>query len=197
MKPNPAAVPETIAAYVPLVVPGGMANVTVDVPVPGSVVGLNVAVAPVGNPAALRDTDCPAPAVVVTATVWLYVPPVAGAATRLASRLIPKSGGTIVSVAIPETAAVPDWPNIARLYRPGGVAAPGVIVNVAEPPASMVVGLNVAVAPGAIPVTLRSKLFEAPFKIVKLACTPTFTDEVAGTTDRAIDGSTFRYPLEC
>jgi hypothetical protein len=61
----------------------------------------------------------------------------------------------------------------------------------------MVVGLNVAVAPGAIPVTLRSKLFEAPFKIVKLACTPTFTDEVAGTTDRAIDGSTFRYPLEC
>ncbi len=68
-------VPLTVIVYVPAGVVDDVAIVIVDDPVPLTLVGLNVTVAPVGSPLALSPTVPPKPPDPVTDTVYAGLPP--------------------------------------------------------------------------------------------------------------------------
>ena len=91
------AVPVTVTEYDPAAVAAPTPSVSVELPPDVIVLGLNVAVVPMGRPLALRLTLWGAPLVTAVAIVDVALPPCA-AETLLGLALIEKSDATIVKV---------------------------------------------------------------------------------------------------
>ena len=68
-------VPLIVNVYVPVGVVDAVLTVSVEVPEPVTEVGLNVPVAPVGNPLTVNATELLNPPVAVTVGVYVVLPP--------------------------------------------------------------------------------------------------------------------------
>lgn len=123
-------------------------SVSVLVPEPATLVGLNVPVAPEGSPLRVRETVPVNPPVAVTVIVLVPLAPPAVTVVVPEEVLIVKPGGictTKVIVVVRTTPAL--VPLMVRGYDPTGVFDPVVIVSVLVPVPVSDVGLNVALAP--------------------------------------------------
>jgi hypothetical protein len=138
--------------------------VSVDVPDVVTEVGLNDAVAPVGNPLALRFTVPVNPFNAPIVAVYVVDPPGA-TVCEPGDAEIEKSGAAFTtSVTVAVCVRVPLVPVSVNVELPAGVLPVVVIVSVDVPDVVTEVGLNDAVAPVGSPLALRFTVPVNPFK---------------------------------
>jgi hypothetical protein len=165
-------------------------TVNVELPVPVTVAGEKLAVAPVGNPLALSVTIPPNPFRLPMLAVYVVALPTITVCVPGFADIVKSGGGggafttkltVVVCVKLPLT------PLIVNVDVPTGVLPVVVTVNVEFPAPVTVAGEKLAVAPVgnplALSVTTPVNPFKAPMLAVYVVAFPTFTVCVLGLAD--------------
>lgn len=182
-----APAPVMVTVNVPVGVEPPVLVVMVDEAPALTVLGLKLAVAPLGRPLALSEIVCAAP--LVTAVMMVAAPVAPWATVRLVGFTVTEksfaAAGT-VSVRVVLCVVLAPLPVMVTLYVPAGVAVPAVIVSMDDAPAVIVLGLKPAVAPVGKPVAVSVTLCAEPLVTALLTVAepllPCCTVRLAGLT---------------
>jgi hypothetical protein len=159
-------------------------TVSVDAPEPVSEVGLNPAVAPVGNPLTLNPTVPVNPFNAPTFTVYVVPPPTVIVCEDGVAETVKSGAPVTFKVTVALCVSEPLVPVIVRVEAPTGVLDAVVTVRVELAPGPIADGLKEAVAPAGNPLTL------SPTLPVNEPTAPTLTEYVVPlpTTTLCEDG---------
>jgi hypothetical protein len=135
-----------------------VATVSVDVPAPVNEVGLNPAVAPVGNPLTLSPTVPLNPFNAPTFTVYVVEPPTVTDWDEGVAEIVKSGGAVTFKETVVACVSEPLVPVIVSVEEPTGVVDAVVTVRVELAPGPIADGLNEAVAPAGKPLALSPTL---------------------------------------
>jgi hypothetical protein len=145
-------VPVTVTEYVPAAAEPGL-NVSVEPPLPETLVGLNVALAPEGVPPAARLTVPENPFCAVTVIAVVAEPLTLEGEEEMVKSADAADAETVQEIDV-ECVSEPLVPVTVTVYVPAA-AVPGLNVSVEPPLPETLVGLSVALEPEGIPETAR------------------------------------------
>jgi hypothetical protein len=184
-------VPVMVSAYVPTGVVELVVTVRVELPVPVTVAGEKLAVAPAGNPLALSVTTPVNPFTAPTLAVYVAVFPSTTVSVLGVAISVKFGGGGVASTAsvtLVVWVRLPLVPVMVSGYVPTGVVELVVTVRVELPVPLTVAGEKLAVAPAGSPlavnVTTPVKPFKAPIVAVYVVSFPTTTICELGVAER-------------